>query len=113
MNSQGLWGEYGDYVAPVFQFREHASREGQWNVHTDVYSCNIPLEAFRVSLGKLGMMKSITGIPHALVEDQKQAINSLIPAELPEQQRAEVFNRILCQEYLLVVEKNEEGVHGL
>jgi len=92
-------------VRNAYSFLEYAYLLGQWEIHTDVYSLNIPLEAFRSSLDKLGIIKSITGMPYAVTEDQRQAVNNLLPVDLLEKQRAEVLNRMLCQEYLLFVEK--------
>lgn len=90
----------------AFSFQEYAYLLGQWGVYDREFSYNIPLDAFNTALNNYGTVKDIICIPFLLDDDTHQTINSLIPAELPDSQRSEVLTRIVCEEYLFVVEKS-------
>lgn len=89
-----------------FSFQEYVHLLGQRNVYDREFSYNLPLDAVSAVLGKLGTVKAIIPIPFSMNEDTRRTIGSLIPKDLPERQRVEVLNRMLCQEYLFIVEKS-------
>lgn len=87
-------------------FLEYAYALGQWNLCADGFSYNIPLDAFHAALSKLGTVKYVTAISYEMAEEQKAAVNALLPAEMSQESRVEVLSRLLCREYLLIVEQN-------
>ena len=89
----------------AFSFQEYVHLLGQRDVYDREFSYNFPVDAVGGALGRLGTVKAVTAIPFPMDEDTRRTIDSLIPAELPERQRTELLNRMLCQEYLFVVEK--------
>lgn len=89
----------------AFSFQEYAHLLGQQDVYNREFSYNIPAEAVIAALKNLGTIRAALMIPFNLDEDTQQTIGSLIPAELPEQERAALRDRMLCAEYLFVVEK--------
>ncbi len=88
-----------------FSFLEYLHLLGQRGVYSGEFSYNIPLEAVQAALEKQGTVKQITGVPFAMPEEQKKLLESLFPADLPDEQRAEAIARMLCEEFLLIVEK--------
>lgn len=89
----------------AFSFQGYLYQLGQWDVYNPEFSYNIPLEAVRVALEKLGTLKKIISIPFELSEEQQQSLDALLPAELEGKHRAEVRTRLASTEYLLIVEK--------
>lgn len=89
----------------AFSFQEYVHLLGQWDVYDREFSYNIPVGAVIAALQKLGTVRASVAIPFHLDEDTRRTVGSLIPAELPEQERAELRNRMLFKEYLFIVEK--------
>lgn len=89
----------------AFSFQEYVHLLGQWNVYDSEFSYNFPVDTVNTVLQKFGTVKTLISIPFHMNEDTRQTIGNLIPKELPKQQRVELLNRMLCQEYLFVVEK--------
>ncbi len=92
-------------VKNTFSFLEYLNLLGQREVYSEEFSYNLPLEAVRTALEKLGTVKNITGIPFSMPEEQKKILESLFPANLPDEQRTEAVSRMLCEEFLVMVEK--------
>lgn len=90
----------------TFSFQEYAHLLGQWNIYDREYAYPIPPEEFNAALGHWGVVQAVISIPFDLDEGSRQAVNGLIPAEFPENQRSELLGRMLCREYLFVIEKN-------
>lgn len=89
----------------TFSFLEYVHLMGQRDVYAGTFSYNIPLDAFHNALSKVGTVKNVIGIPHSLPEEQKQILRGLIPADLSAERKKDVLERMLCQEFLLIVEK--------
>ena len=89
----------------TFSFQEYAHLLGQWDVYDREYAYPIPPEVVREALSRLGTVRAILSIPFDLDENSRQIIDSLIPEELPENQRSELLGRMLCREYLFITEK--------
>ena len=89
----------------TFSFQEYVHLLGQWNVFDREFSYNLPVDAVNTALQQHGTVKAMISIPFPLDEDTRRTIDSLIPNELPKRQRTELLNRMLCREYLFVVEK--------
>lgn len=89
----------------AFSFQSYLQHLGQRDVYDPEFSYNIPLETVKASLEKLGTVKSIIPVSFGLELEQRQALDALLPAELAGNQRTEALNRMICGEYLLIVEK--------
>lgn len=89
----------------AFSFQEYAHLLGQRNVYDREFSYNFPPDLFQEILSRLGDIKAVIAIPFDLDKDSCQTVNSLVPAELPENQRRDILSRMLCKEYLFIVEK--------
>lgn len=89
----------------VFSFQEYVHLLGQWDIFDREYAYPLPVDAVNKTLGRLGNVKAVIAIPFNLDEDTRQTIRGLIPAELPERQRTELLNRMVCKEYLFITEK--------
>lgn len=87
-------------------FFEYAYELGQWNMSADGFSYNISLNVFHAALSKKGTVKSVTAIPYELPEEQIMAVDNLLPEDLLTEKRPEILKRLLCREYLIMVEKN-------
>lgn len=92
-------------IKNTFSFQEYVNLLGQREVYDQEFAYNIPLEVIQAALGKWGAIKDITAIPFGIDKEQKQALNSLIPAELAREHREDMMNRMLCNEFLFAVEK--------
>lgn len=88
-----------------FSFLEYIHLLGQREVQPEEISYNVTLETVRMALNKLGTVKHVVGIPFPMPEEQKELLKSLIPANLPDGQAQDAVSRMLCQEFLFVVEK--------
>lgn len=88
-----------------FSFLEYVHLLGQRDVYAEEFSYNMPLEAVCAALNKLGKVKKVTGIAFSVPEEEKTILKSLIPDGLPEEQKAEAMSRMMCEEFLLIVEK--------
>lgn len=89
----------------AFSFHSYLYHLGKWDHYDQRFSYDLPIEAVEAALRRKGTVKNIVMIPIGLGEDQRRALNALLPAELPAGQRAEAVKRMDTQEYLLVVEK--------
>lgn len=89
----------------AFSFQEYVHLLGQWDVYDKEFSYNLPVDAVNMALEKLGTVKAVIPVPFPVNEDTRRTIDSLVPEELPEYQRAELLERMLCREYLFIVEK--------
>lgn len=92
----------------TFSFQEYVHLLGQWEVYDQEFAYDIPLDAFVTALKNKGIIGQITGIPFSMSEDQRQALEGLLPADLPSGQRKDLLNRMMCQEYLVIVKKHSE-----
>jgi len=92
-------------IKNTFSFQEFVHLLGQEQVYDREFAYNIPVEAVQMATEKLGTVKSIEAIPFRLSAGYKQALDGLLPSELPEKQREDLRNRMLCSEYLFVAEK--------
>lgn len=92
-------------IKNTFSFQEYVNLLGQRGVYDKEFAYNIPLEAAQAALEKWGIITGVAVIPFRLAEGQRQALDSLIPAELPKEDREDLMNRMLCRECLFVVEK--------
>lgn len=92
----------------TFSFQEYVHLLGQWEVYDQEFAYDIPLDAFAAALKSKGTVEQIVGIPFSLSEDQQQALEGLLPADLPSGQRQDLLNRMMCEEYLVIVKKHSE-----
>lgn len=92
-------------IKNTFSFQEYVNLLGQREVYDQEFAYNIPLEVIRAALEKWGTIKSIIAIPFGIDRDQRQALDSVIPAELSKKHREDIMNRMLCNEFLFAVEK--------
>lgn len=92
-------------VQNAFSFREYIHLLGQRDVCAEEFSYNIPFEAVQVALNKLGTVKHVFGIPFVTPNGQKELLESLIPAAFSSAEKADIVNRMCCQEFMLFVEK--------
>ncbi len=88
----------------TFSFLGYLYLLGQRDVYDNEVSYVIPLEALHSALSKYGRVTHVIAEPFVMPEEQREIIESLIPEGLPEKQTA--IDRMLCQNFLLVVEKN-------
>lgn len=89
----------------TFSFQEYIHLLGQWDVYDKEFSYNLSKDEVQTALERFGTVKIVIATPFPVDEDTRQAIHSLIPAELSERQRAELLQQMLNREYLFVVEK--------
>lgn len=89
----------------TFSFREYVHLLGQRDVYDQEFSYHIPIEAVHALLEKFGTVLAVVGIPFSFSNEQKQALENLLPDELPQQTHADLMNRMLCKEYLLITQK--------
>lgn len=89
----------------TYSFQEYVHLLGYRDVYDNEFSYQLPVDAVKTALRKFGTVKATMTVSFSLDEDTRGTIDSLIPAELPEDQRAELLERMLCKEYLFVVEK--------
>lgn len=89
----------------AFSFQEYVHLLGQRDVYDREFSYNFPVDVFYEAAERLGTVKSLIAISFDLSEDSRQAVNGLIPAELPENRREDLLSRLLCKEYLFVLKK--------
>lgn len=89
----------------TFSFQEYVHLLGQRDVYDQEFSYHIPIDIFKASLTRMGTLKSVIMIPFGLNGAQQKALEDLLPREISGQQRKEALDRMLCREYLLVVEK--------
>lgn len=89
----------------TFSFQEYVHLLGQRNVYDREFAYDFPVDVFHAALSRLGTVKAVIAIPFSLDEDSRQTVESLIPVELPEAQRSDILGRMLCREYLFIVEK--------
>lgn len=90
----------------TFSFLGYIHLLGQQDVYDSEFSYAIPLEALYGALSRQGQVKNVIAIPFAAPEGQREMLESLIPNGLSAEQKTEAVNRMLCQEFLLIVEKN-------
>lgn len=90
----------------AFSFQEYANLLGQWGVYDPEFSYNIPFDVFRSAIEGMGAVKATVAIPFTLDNEQSKSLLELLPKELPNKQKEEVFQRMKCKEYLFIVEKN-------
>ncbi len=89
----------------TFSFQEYANLLGQRNVYDHDFSYNIPVEALMPALEQHGNLIHTVAVPFQMAVEQRQIISGLIPSGLPKGQREELLNRMLCQEFMLIVKK--------
>lgn len=89
----------------TFSFLEYLNLLGQREVYSEEFSYNFPLEAVCAALGRKGTVEKIIGVPFVMPEEQEKLLESLIPADLPDEQREKAMARMLYKEFLLIVEK--------
>ena len=89
----------------AFSYQEYAHMLGQKDIYDREFSYNFPMEAVAGALERLGAVKGAIRIPFSQDEVSREAVGSLIPAELPEARRMELLERMLSKEYTLIVEK--------
>lgn len=92
-------------VKNTYSFQEYVHLLGQWGVYDQEFSYNIPPEVVHDALSKHGKVHQIIPVPFALDDSQQQALASLIPPELLQEQKNELLGRMLCREYLMIVKK--------
>lgn len=92
-------------VQNAFSFREYIHLLGQRDVCAEEFAYNIPFESVQGALNKLGTVKYVFGIPFSMPNGQRELLESLIPAAFSSAERADIVNRMCCQEFMLFVEK--------
>lgn len=92
----------------TYSFQEYVYLLGYRDVYDDEFSYHLPVDAVNTALGKFGTVKVMMTVSFSLEEDTCQTIDSLIPAEFPENQRADFLRAMMCKEYLFVVEKHHD-----
>lgn len=88
----------------AFSFKEFIHLLGQRDVYDPEFSYNIPVDTMTDFLGKFGTIHSMISIPYDMDQESRQVVDSLIPAELPQKQREDILNKMLCREYMFVIE---------
>lgn len=91
----------------TFSFQEYIHLLGQREVYDREFSYHIPLECVQKSIGKLGVIQAVVGIPFSLSDDQTRALENLLPAGFSEEKQTELMSRMVCREYLLIAQKNQ------
>lgn len=89
----------------TFSFQEYVNLLDQREVYDQEFAYNIPLEAFQTAVEKWGTIKRILTISFNLTEEQKQLLRTLVPEGLPKNHRENIINRMLVNEFLIVVKK--------
>lgn len=92
----------------TFSFQEYVHLLGQWEVYDREFSYTIPVEAVQASLKKLGTIQATVAIPFSFSEEQKQALQNLLPNGLSKETQTTLLNRMLCKEYLFIIQKRSE-----
>lgn len=92
-------------VRNTFSFQTYIHLLGQWNVYDQEFAYHIPVDAVHTTLSQLGTVRKVIAIPFFLDGGQRQALGELIPPEVSAPQREELLNRMLCKEYLFIVDK--------
>ena len=90
----------------TYSFQEYVHLLGYRDVYDNEFSYHLPVDAVNTALGKYGTVKVMMTVSFSLEEDTCQTIDSLIPAEFSENQRADLLKAMMCKEYLFVVEKH-------
>ncbi len=92
-------------VSNTFSLQSYLHQLGQWDVYNTEFAYHIPIEAIKASLEKRGLVKGIISIPFNVDKEQQGALKALVPSELSSPMRKEVVDRMIVNEYLLIVEK--------
>ena len=92
-------------LSNTFSFQSYLHQLGKRDVYNPEFAYQIPLEAVKASLDKLGDVKKIVSIPFGLDGEQQKLLDGLLPSELSRNQRKEAVDRMIVKEYLLIVEK--------
>ena len=92
-------------LSNTFSFQSYLHQLGQRDVYNPEFAYQIPLEAVKASLDKLGDVKRIIPIPFRLDAEQQKLLDALLPTELAKSQRKEAVERMIAKEYLLIVER--------
>jgi len=90
----------------AFSFQEYANLLGQKDIYDRDFSYNIPFEALVSALKQRGTLIHTIEIPFQMTEEQCQIILSLIPTGFTKAQRGGLLNRMLCNEFLLIIQKH-------
>lgn len=93
-------------VKNAFSFLDFVQLLGQRDVSAGEFFYNISLETFYKVLSKLGMIKNIFKVPYSVPIEQRQILESLIPNDLPAEQKKDVVDRMLCEEFIFIVQTN-------
>lgn len=86
-------------------FQEYVNILGQRDIVDSAIAYNISLETLNSALSKMGTVESIIPVPFALDAESENTLRQLIPAELSEERRREILVRMICKEYLFIVQK--------
>ena len=92
-------------LANTYSFREFLNMLGQRDVYRPEIAYQISLERFIDALKKQGTIHAVIQAGSGLDQERRDLLDSLLPQELPEQQRQDAVNRMQCEEFLFVVEK--------
>lgn len=86
-------------------FREYVNLLGQRQVYDPAFAYNMPIEAVHTALRAFGHVLHTIAIPFHMSREQQDALSELLPSECSIEQRDEIMGRMLCNEYLLMIEK--------
>lgn len=90
----------------TFSFQEYVHLLGERGVYSQEFAYNIPLGMAVDTLQRMGAaVRSIVAIPYPLDAEQIESLGSLLPEGLEKGLRSDLMTRMICDEYLLVVEK--------
>ena len=86
-------------------FQEYVNLLGERQVYDREFSYNIPLEALKAALDRKGSVKSIFRRNFNMNGEQQSALADLLPQDAAPQQKKELLARMLCESFLIVVQK--------
>ena len=90
----------------TFSFQSYLHQLGQRDVYDPEFAYHMPLEVVENALERKGKIEAIVSDPYRLAAGERQALAALLPAEIPGNQQEDLVNHMVCNEYLLIVEKN-------
>lgn len=87
-------------------FKEYVNLLGQRDVYDPEFAYDIPLEAMKRALEGFGKVKSIVALPFRMAPGQQKTLQDMLPTGFTEEQKGELTQRMLCESFLFVVQKN-------
>lgn len=94
-------------LANSYTFQEYMNLLGRRDIYNPEFAYAIPVEVFQAELQRSGAVRAVLSIPIGLDTEQQQALDEIIPRDLPPAQRQDALQRLQIQDFLFVVERKE------